>query len=109
MATGRRRNSYKFTEKTHSKKGIAAFTISALLLVVYGLVVGLAFREAQGLSMYYGSIGVTAMLIAFVALVLSIQSLGEENSFQLFPRLAVLASAVCFFGWVGTYVIGFIY
>lgn len=108
MAVGRRRNYFKFTEKTHSKKGIAAFILSALLLVVYGLVIGLAYRYDGGLSMYYGSIGICALIISFVSVVLAVQSLGEENSFQFFPRLAVFFSVITLVSWGGTYVLGFL-
>lgn len=105
---GRRGNYFKFTGKTHSKKGIAAFILSALLLVVYGLIVGLAYLDDGGLSMYYGSIGICALIVSFVSFVLAVQSLGEENSFQFFPRIATFVSIITLAGWVGTYVLGFL-
>ena len=102
----RRRNSYKFTEKTHSKRGIISLSISAVLVLLYVVFVFLAFRGAGTLSTYYGSVGVLAMLISVGALVISIMSLFEEDSFKIFPRLGFMASVLAVVCWLGTYVMG---
>ena len=108
MAIGRRRRSYfRFTEKTHSKKGIIAFTTAVLLILLYWILVGMAYKNGGTLSMYFGSVGVLAFLFSVVVLVLAIQSVKEENSFQMFPRLALFASLMSLLDWGGTYAIGF--
>lgn len=104
----RRRNSYKFTEKTHSKRGIISFSISVVLILMYVIFIFLAFRGAGTLSTYYGSVGVLAMIGSVAALVNSIMSLFEEDSFKIFPRLGFAASIVGTMCWIGTYLIGFI-
>ncbi len=105
MAKGRR--IYKFTEKTHSKRAILSFGISAVLLMIYGAFIYLAYKGDGGLSPYYGSVGVMAMLISVVSTVISITSFGEEDSFQLFPRLSLLTSILACVCWIGTYILGF--
>ncbi len=107
MFERRRRNRYKFTEKTHSKKGIAAFVVAILLVALYIGIVMSAFHGNGNLSTYHGSIGVLAMFVSIVTIVLSIQSMREEDSFQLFPRLALVASILAAVSWIGTYVMGF--
>ena len=62
MRKHKRHGSYKFTEKTHSKRGIVATILALVLLVLYLVILELAFRANGGLSAYYGSIGVLAML-----------------------------------------------
>ncbi len=104
----RRRNSYKFTEKTHSKRGIISFSISAVLVLLYVIFVFLAFKGAGTLSTYYGSVGVLAMLVSVVALVISIMSLFEEDSFKIYPRLGFATSLLAVICWLGTYLSGFI-
>ena len=42
------------------------------------------------------------------ALVLAVKSLGEENSFKLFPYLSTLCSLLITGIWVALYVIGFL-
>lgn len=108
MFTRRRRNRYKFTEKTHSKKGIAAFAAALVILALYIGFLTLAFYGNGNLSAYYGSAGVLAMLGAVATVVLSIQSMREEDSFQLFPRLSLIVSILASVCWIGTYIMGFL-
>ena len=48
------------------------------------------------------------LLIGICALVLAVKSLGEENSFKLFPYLSTLCSILITGIWVALYVIGFL-
>lgn len=102
-----RKRIYKFTEKTHSKRGIIASIMALVLLAVYSGVLYLAYKGDGGLNMYFGSIGVIAMILSVVTFVLSLTTIKEENSFQFFPRLAIISSFLASVGWIGTYVIGF--
>lgn len=104
---GRRGRSYKFTEKTHSKKAIVSFSLAVVTLVTYFVFIYLSYQAAGQLSAYFGAFGVLAMLVAIVALVLSITTLKEEDSFTLFPKMAMLTSAVSTLLWIGNYVQGF--
>lgn len=104
---GRKRRSYKFTEKTHSKKAIVSFAMALVTLVTYFVFVYLSYQAAGQLSAYYGAVGVLAMIVAVVAVVLAISTLREEDSFTLFPKMAMIASAVSALLWVGNYVQGF--
>ncbi len=107
MAFGKRkRNRFKFTEKKHSKKAIAATVLAIAILVLFGVFLVLAFQGNGNLSMYFGSVGVLAMLGALVTVVLSIQSMREEDSFPLFPRLSLGLSLLASFCWIGTYAMG---
>jgi|UniRef100_UPI00402524A1 uncharacterized YccA/Bax inhibitor family protein len=108
MRKRKRHGSYKFTEKTHSKRGIVATVLALALLVLYLVILELAFRANGGLSAYYGSIGVLAMLASVVVIVVAAGSFREEDSFRLFPRLGLFLSVVNIVCWVGTYVMGFV-
>lgn len=76
------------------------------LLAVYVAFVYLAFGGNGSLSAYYGSAGVFAMLVSFVAMALAAAGMREENSFQLFPRIGLLLSLLAAACWVGTYALG---
>lgn len=106
MRGNHRKKGYKFTEKTHSKLGIAAVVLAFILLAAYGTFVYLAFVGDGNLPVYYGSAGVLAMLVSFVGVVLAVRSMREENSFQLFPRMGLLLSLLDVVCWVGTYALG---
>lgn len=103
-----RRRSYKFTGKTHSKRGILSFVLACISLLIYIVFVYLSYKAAGNLSTYYGAFGVLAMLLAIVSLVLSFTTLKEEDSFPLFPRLAVFTSVLTTIVWMGSYILGFI-
>lgn len=103
----KRRRSYKFTEKTHSKKAIVSFGLAFVTLVTYFVFVYLSYKAAGQLSAYFGAFGVLAMLLAIVSAGLSISTLKEENSFALFPRLAMITSVLSTLLWIGNYMQGF--
>ena len=106
MRRGRR--SYKFTGKTHSKKAIALVVLALVTLITYVVFVYLSYQAAGQLSAYFGAFGVLAMIMAIVSMVLSITTLKEEDSFALFPRLAVAISLLSTFLWVVNYIQGFV-
>ena len=81
----RHRNGYRFTEKTHSKRGVAALFLSIISIGILVAAVVSSF-DSRG----NGS------------------SLGEENSFKLFPYLSTLCSLLITGIWVALYVIGFL-
>ena len=103
----RHRNGYRFTEKTHSKRGVAALFLSIISIGILAAAVVSSFDSRGNGSMYLGSAGVTSMLIGICALVLAVKSLGEENSFKLFPYLSTLCSLLITGIWVALYAIGF--
>lgn len=103
----RKRRSYKFTEKTHSKRAVVSFGLGTATLVTYFVFVYLSYQSAGQLSAYFGAFGVLAMLVAVVSVVLAITTLKEEDSFAFFPRMAILTSVVSTLLWVGNYVQGF--
>lgn len=104
----RRRRSYKFTEKTHSKQALLSVSIAGVSLLMYVMFIYLSYSVGGALSTYYGGFGFLAMIISFVALGLSIPTLKEEDSFVFFPRLAIILSVLTTFLWLGTYIEGFI-
>lgn len=104
----RKRNSYKFTEKTHSKRAMLSLGVAGVSLLMYLCFIYLSYRAGGELSPYYGSFGFLAMIVAVVALGMSLPTLKEEDSFMLFPRLAFGTSVLTSLCWIGTYVLGFL-
>lgn len=104
----RRRKSYKFTEKKQSKRAIGALALAVISIAIFIMVIMNSFTHRGAGSMYLGSAGVASMLIAVIALVISIRSLMEENSFKLFPYLATICSFLSAGVWIALYVVGFV-
>lgn len=110
MKAGRHkhRSSYKFTDKTQSKRGIFSLSLAVLSFLIFVVVVMRSFYSGGNGSMYLGSAGVSSMLLSIVALVLALLSLREENSYKLFPYLATTVSFLDAGIWIALYVVGFI-
>lgn len=83
---------YKFTEKTLSKRGIAALVLAVISLVSFVIITAIAFKKAGALTIYAACCGIMAAIIAVVALILSIVSLREENSYRTIPYAATFLS-----------------
>lgn len=108
MLFNRRRDSFRFTEKRHSKKGVISMLCAIVLVIAYFLFVGRAYQTGGTLSMYYGSAGIVAILLSGVNMSFSVMSLMEENSYMVFPRISFAMSALAILFWLGTYIMGFI-
>ncbi len=104
----RRRRTYKFTEKTHSKKAMVSAGMSSVSLLMYFVFIFLSYKAGGNLSTYYGGFGFLAMVVAVTGLVVSLMTLKEEDSFTLFPRIALVTSVLSSLFWVGTYILGFV-
>ena len=104
----RRRGNYKFTEKKQSKRGIAGFFIAAVSIGIFAYVIWNSYSHEGAGSMYLGSAGVSSMLLAMVAVALSVMSLKEENSFKLFPYLGTFCSVLALGTWIALYIMGII-
>ena len=96
----------KLAEKKQSVRGTLSLGISVLSLVVYLIFVVVSGKMDGTLSMYYGSAGVVAFLLSGASLIAAVQSMGEENSYQLIPRLAFVVSLLALAVWGGTYLLG---
>ncbi|SFG16152.1 hypothetical protein SAMN04487761_10655 [Lachnospiraceae bacterium C7] len=103
----RRHGKYKFTGKKHSRKGMIATGIAAAMILLFIIVIVMAFEAAGKMSAYVGSAGVLAVFGTAISVVLAIQSMHEEDSFKLFPRIAMVTSVLAALCWFGTYALGF--
>jgi UDP-N-acetylmuramyl pentapeptide phosphotransferase/UDP-N-acetylglucosamine-1-phosphate transferase len=101
-----KRKHYNFTERSHSVKGIVSSAVSLVILAGYVLMLVQAFSTNGALSMYYGSAGLALFILAVGMLVLAVISLFEEDSYPLFPRLALFLSLLAIACLGGTYALG---
>lgn len=108
LARRRRKRNYKFTEKTQSKRGIFALILAIISIVCLCVVITQSSEAGGNGTMYLGSIGVTSMLLALIALVFATKSMFEEESFKLFPYLGLGCSIFASVIWVVLYVVGII-
>ena len=75
---------------------------------IFAYVVWNSYSHEGAGSMYLGSAGVASMILSVVAFVLAVMSLREEDSFKLFPYLAVISATLALGTWVALYVMGIV-
>ena len=104
----RKTHNYKFTEKKHSVRGIAALAL-ALVSLGLGAAMCVVSARAKGAgSVYLGSMGVLSLLLALAAFVTAVLSLREDKSYRGFPVAATVVSGLTLGGWIALYVVGFL-
>lgn len=107
MRRQRRAYNYKFTERTHSVKGIAGLVL-AIISIVSGVgLTSVSYANAGAGTVYLGSGGVLAMLVALAAFILAVMSMKEEDRYRIFPVMSLVFGIVALVGWVVIYVSGF--
>lgn len=103
----KKRTSYKFTEKKHSKRGIRSLGMALISIIIGISVIIISFRHAGNAGVYVGSAGLFSLMLSFVALITGIRSLKEEESYKIFPGLGTFLSAAAFISWLAIYIAGF--
>lgn len=107
---GKRHKSYdyKFTEKSHSHRGIAALLTSLCSL---GAGVGIVFwsfrQEGEG-GEALAMCGIASLLAALVSFGMAVSGIRQEDRYRLFPVLGLVFSLVALAAWVGLYALGFL-
>lgn len=105
----RRRNSYKFTKKTHSKRGIRSCVLSVGSIVVMGYLILDSFGHGGAGNVYLGSAGFLMMVLSLVAFIWALKSLREEDSFKGIPVAATILSLLATGAWGTLYAAGFLF
>ena len=102
----KKKSSFKFAGKKHSKRGKISLTLACLSVLIGVGMVALSVQGRGNASVYVGSAGLFALLMSAVSLVIGITSLKEE-SYKLFPVLGSVCSGLTLAGWVTIYALGF--
>lgn len=99
--------SYKFTEKTHSKRGIQSLVMAMISIAIGISVVIISFENAGNASVYTGSAGIFSLILSLWALIMGMKSLKEEDTYKIFSGLGTAFSAIGFLSWLAIYIVGF--
>jgi len=105
---GNRGSSYKFTKKRHSGLGMSALAIALCGAAAWVIMVIRAFQSNGSLTVYAGSAGLLAMLIAVLSFLLALKSLKDKERYKLYPIIATAVSFLVSALWIGVYILGFI-
>lgn len=102
----KKRTSFKFAGKKHSKRGKLSLTL-ALCAVLAGVgMVVFSIQSGGNADVYIGCAGLSALLLSAVSFMIGLASL-REDSYKLFPVLGSICSGLTLAGWLAIYAVGF--
>ncbi len=84
-----KKNSYMFTNKEHTQKGILSTILGVISLasLVYAIVS--SYLRAGEIPLQYGAAALLVLLFAFAGIILGVVSRSEKDKFYLFSYLGI--------------------
>lgn len=84
-----RKNSYIFTNKEHSRKGIMSTILGVISLATLAYAIITSYQRAGDIPLQYGAAAMLVMIFAFVGIVLGVISKTEKDKYYLFTYLGI--------------------
>lgn len=102
----RKKNSIKFSDKSHATNGIVSTILAGISLVLLMGMIILSYIQNGEAGIYLGSIGLSAGIISIVGLIKGIASFQERERYYLFSKIGSIINAVMLSLWIAIYIIG---
>lgn len=100
------KRSYKFTDKKHSRQGLAASALGLFSLVLGAVVLVMAFRQSGEAGKIVGLLGLLSMLSGVLGFILALRSFHEEDVYYLFSYIGTGVNGVLTILWMLVLTIG---
>ncbi|HIT67915.1 MAG TPA: hypothetical protein IAB61_11850 [Candidatus Merdisoma merdipullorum] len=100
------RRNYKFTDKKHTRQGLASLCLGAAALILTVLSLALAYRMSGEAGSIVGLLGVFAMLSSVVGFVLAVRGFQEEDVYYISSQIGSVLNGLLFIGWALVCMIG---
>lgn len=101
-----RRKGYKFTSKSHTKRGLLSSGIGFFSFLLLCGLFYLSYQKGGRVEAYAGFLGFLSMLGAAEGLFLAVKSFKEEDKFYLFSYVGCILNGLLLVGWMILYLIG---
>lgn len=85
-----KKNSYMFTNKEHTLKGIMSSILGVISLAALAYAVFMSYRRVGNIPRQYGAAAMLVMVYAFVGIGLGVVSKTERDKFYLFTYLGII-------------------
>lgn len=89
-----KKNSYMFTNKEHTQKGIMSTILGVISLATLAYAVFMSYRRVGDVPGQYGAAALLVMIYAFVGIVLGLVSKTERDKFYLFTYLGIILNVL---------------
>lgn len=99
-------HNYKFTEKTHSVRGVFAIFLAVVSLVVCVWLLWYSYSSRGNVGVYVASVGILGFFVAVASFACAVSSVREPETFRVVPYTSLGFSIVAMAVWIALYVGG---
>ena len=89
-----KKNSYMFTNKQHTQKGIMSTILGVISLGTLAYAVVMSYLKAGDIPRQYGAAAMLVMIFAFVGIALGVVSKTERDKFFFFTYLGIVLNVL---------------
>ncbi|MDE6883653.1 MAG: hypothetical protein K2P48_11110 [Lachnospiraceae bacterium] len=89
-----KKNSYMFTNKEHTQKGIMSTILGVISLATLGYAVFVSYCSVGKIPVQYGAAAMLVMIYAFVGIGLGLVSKMERDKFYLFTYVGIFLNVL---------------
>lgn len=100
------KRSYKFTDKKHTRQGVASSLLGFTALVLLGAGLWMAYRMVGGAGPVIGLMGLLSLIFSVIGSILGIRGFQEDEVYYLFSKIGVGLNGMLFILWMLIFVAG---
>lgn len=89
-----KKNSYMFTNKQHTRKGIMSTILGVISLATLGYAIVMSYLKSGDIPIQYGAAAMLVMFFAFAGVALGVISKTERDKFYLFTYLGIILNVL---------------
>lgn len=89
-----KKNSYMFTSKQHTQKGIMSTILGVISLGTLAYAVVMSYLKAGDIPRQYGAAAMLVMIFAFIGIILGVVSKTERDKFYFFTYLGIVLNVL---------------
>ena len=89
-----RKNSFMFTSKSHTEKGVMSTILGIISLATLGYALVMSYQNAGEIPRQYGAAALLATIFAFIGAALGAVSRTEKDKFYFFSYLGIVLNVL---------------
>lgn len=88
------KNSYMFTNKSHTEKGIMSTILGVISLATLGYAIAMSYQNAGQIPREYGTAALLVTFFAFIGAALGAISRTEKDKYYFFSYLGIILNVL---------------
>ena len=89
-----RKNSFMFTNKKHTEKGIMGSILGVISLATLGYSIAISYWNRGAVPIQYGAAVFLAMVFAFIGVILGVVSKSDKDCYYFFSYLGIVLNTL---------------